>query len=137
MNIRINSLVLIYNKEKVLLQKGYDHFKNIIFYRPLGGGIEFGEKAVEAVKREIMEEIGATLIKEKFLTVFENIFEFNGNKFHEITFLFTAELAEEEMNKKKFLQILDKKGAQAEWVLLSDIKNGVVKILPENCINFM
>src|SRR3989338_2204793 len=100
--MRPNSLVLIFNNDKILLEKGEDKVKNLIFYRPLGGGIEFGETSITALKRELKEEIGATLKNEKFLTVIENIFEYNNEKFHEIVFLFKGEIVEEQLLKQDF-----------------------------------
>ena len=45
----------------LLLAFGHDHVKGQDFYRPLGGHIEFGERAEEAARREIMEELGAAV----------------------------------------------------------------------------
>ena len=36
--------------------------KGQIFYRPLGGVIEFGERGAETVARELKEEIGADVL---------------------------------------------------------------------------
>jgi ADP-ribose pyrophosphatase YjhB (NUDIX family) len=135
--MRPNALVLIFNKDKILLEKGVDPVKNISFYRPLGGGIEFGERSLEALKREIQEEIGATLNNEKLLTVIENIFEYNGKKYHEITFLYRGEISEEKLLEEEIVPIIDKENKSAFWVSVSDIKNGKVKILPESCLDFI
>ncbi len=43
----------------MLLQTGYDSNTNQHFYRPLGGGIAFGEHSRDAFAREIREELGA------------------------------------------------------------------------------
>ena len=64
------------------------------FHRPLGGGVEPGERAAEAVVREIAEELGATFRPEALLGVVENIFELDGQLGHEVVFLFTGTLAE-------------------------------------------
>lgn len=47
--------------ERVLLEHGFDSARQERFYRPLGGAIEFGERAADAVQREIREELGAEL----------------------------------------------------------------------------
>jgi hypothetical protein len=42
--IRPIALCVFHNNNRILVFEGYDKAKDEIFYRPLGGGIEFGEK---------------------------------------------------------------------------------------------
>lgn len=135
--MRPNSLILIIEDNKILLQKGQDSVSGLEFYRPLGGGIEFGETSKETAVREIKEEIGATLINENFLKVIENIFDFDGKKFHEITFLYKGEILEKELFTKDRVPIIDKENKYAEWVSISDIKSKKFKIFPEESLNFI
>ncbi|MEJ7705366.1 MAG: NUDIX domain-containing protein [Geodermatophilaceae bacterium] len=58
---------------------------------PWGGGIEFGETAEEALRREFTEELGVALGVVRLLGVLENRFELAGVPGHEIVFVFTAE----------------------------------------------
>ena len=56
--IRVIALGILQRADgKILLDKGYDSKKDECFYRPLGGGIEFGEKGDEALIREFKEEV--------------------------------------------------------------------------------
>lgn len=56
--IRTLAIALIKNeKNQILLHEGFDSIKKEKFYRPLGGGIEFGEKGAAALVREFQEEI--------------------------------------------------------------------------------
>jgi len=66
-----------------------------LFHRPLGGHVEFGERAAEAVHREFQEEIGQALTGARLAGVLENIFRWGGATRHEIVFLFTAAFADE------------------------------------------
>jgi len=66
-----------------------------VFHRPLGGHVEFGEYALEAVQREFREEIGQVLTSVHLTGVLENIFEWDGATRHEIVFIFTAAFADE------------------------------------------
>ncbi len=75
--IRPNVLVIIEKNNKLLAQKGTDTITGEVFYRLLGGGIEFGESSHEALKREIVEELGAHILSEELLCVTENIFDYN------------------------------------------------------------
>jgi ADP-ribose pyrophosphatase YjhB (NUDIX family) len=63
------------------------------FQRPLGGHVEFGEYAIDTVRREFAEEIGQELTGVRLLGVLENIFGWRGGTEHEVVFIFTAALA--------------------------------------------
>lgn len=128
--LRTNALVVIPHEGRVLLEKGHDDIRNLDFYRPLGGGIEFMEKSQDTAIREIKEEIGATLVQLELLTVFENIFEFNAKPGHEITFLYKGELAETEFYQRQEIPILDKSDSSAEWISVSEIQEGKVLVFP-------
>ena len=87
--IRPLALALIQNeKGQLLLHKAIDRVKNETFYRPLGGGIEFFESGKTAVEREIEEELNLKSRSEELLTVFENIYLYEGCAGHEIVMLF-------------------------------------------------
>jgi len=138
--MRPNSLVLIFNKDnkKLLIQKGEDKETGLVFCRLIGGGIDFGETSLIAIRREIKEELGFSLKNDILLEVIENIFEYNGKKGHEITFLYKGEIVEKEFYQKRKIPILDKEdGDYAEWVAVSDIKKGKIKLFPEEAVNFI
>ena len=64
-----------------------------LFQRPLGGHVEFGEYALDTVRREFREEIGQELTDVRLLGVLENIFGWRGGTEHEVVFIFAAALA--------------------------------------------
>lgn len=136
-NIRPIALVLIRHADRVLVSMGRDDVKGTSFCRPLGGGIEFGERSVEAARREIREEVGASLVNEKLLSVIENVFEYNGAPGHELLFLYSGEIVEGDILAKERIEILDKPGTFAQWVPASDIKNGTVMMYPEGVAAFL
>ena len=55
--IRPVAICIFRKEDKILVFEAYDKVDDKIFYRPLGGGIEFGEHSSETVVREIREEI--------------------------------------------------------------------------------
>ena len=65
-----------------------------LFHRPLGGHVEFGEYAVDTVRREFDEEIGQELVGVRMAGVLENIFQWDGSIQHEIAFIFLAGFAD-------------------------------------------
>lgn len=92
LQIRPLAVAIIRNANKVLAIKGFDDKKGEEFYRLIGGGIEFGEKGGETIRREFMEEFGFEPINIKYFKTVENIFTFNGRKGHEIVLVYEAEL---------------------------------------------
>jgi ADP-ribose pyrophosphatase YjhB (NUDIX family) len=92
--IRAIAICAIWRGEAVLVQEGSDPATGEVFYRLPGGGVEFGEQAVQAAVREIREELEAEIIDVRLLGVIENIFTFDGQPAHEIVFVCEGAVAE-------------------------------------------
>ena len=95
--IRIIAICIFRNGDKILVFEGYDPVKQQTFYRPLGGGIEFGETSQETVHREMMEELNAEVTDLKYLGTLENIYIFNGDPGHEIVQIYDGRLVNSEL----------------------------------------
>lgn len=78
----------------LLVYDGYDTVKGEAYHRPLGGGIEFGETAEAAVRREIREEIGQELAGVALLGFLENLFVNDGKPGHQIVAVLAATLVD-------------------------------------------
>jgi 8-oxo-dGTP pyrophosphatase MutT (NUDIX family) len=121
--IRVIALGLIKRAdEKILVEKGYDSVKQEIFYRPLGGGIEFGETGAEALQREFIEEIGKDITVTHLIDSIENIFEFEGQPGHQIMLLYEASFTDPADYGMTHFQRLDIKDTQACWISLAEIE---------------
>ena len=92
--IRPLAICVFRHQGRILVAEGYDPVKKQTFYRPLGGGIEFGEKSEDTVRRELLEEIGAQVGDLEYLGALENIFVFNGEPGHEIVQVYDGALKE-------------------------------------------
>jgi ADP-ribose pyrophosphatase YjhB (NUDIX family) len=88
--IRAVALVILRHGDDILLCEGYDRIKKRTFLRAPGGGIEFGEPAADAARREIREEFDLELGDLRPLGILENLFTFEGTTGHEIIFVFEA-----------------------------------------------
>ena len=92
--IRPIAICVFSKDDRILVFEGYDPSKKETFYRPLGGGIEFGESSEETVRREMMEEINAEVGELRYLGTLENIFTFDGAIGHEIVQVYDGALKE-------------------------------------------
>jgi 8-oxo-dGTP pyrophosphatase MutT (NUDIX family) len=92
--IRPLAICVFRNNDRILVAEGYDPLKKQTFYRPLGGGIEFGEYSEQTIRRELMEEIGAEVRELKYLGTLENVFVFNGRPGHEIVQVYDGALTD-------------------------------------------
>ena len=101
--IRPIAICVFNHNGKILVFEDYDPSKSETFYRPLGGGIEFGEYSVETVHRELMEEIGTKVKDLVYLGTLENIFIFNGTPGHEIVQVYDGVLVESGLYKQPMI----------------------------------
>ncbi len=92
--IRVIVLGVFRRGHEIFVVEGYDPNKNETFYRPLGGGIEFGERAVDALAREMLEETGLLITNTRYLGTCENIFTYLGEMGHEIVQIYTADFVD-------------------------------------------
>jgi len=123
---------------RILVAPGYDHVKQQRFYRPLGGGIEFGERAEDAVRREVREELGAEIEAPRFLGAFENIFTYVGQQGHELIWLFEARFRDQAFYESDVFEA-DEDGARFEvhWVHPSVFEQGEAPLYPEGLIGLL
>ncbi|MDD3285088.1 MAG: NUDIX domain-containing protein [Patescibacteria group bacterium] len=135
-HIRPLALALIEHQGKFLACAGTDLVKKRKHYRLIGGGIDFGESASAALRREIREELGLAILKPDLLAVIENIFTFNGLPGHEIIFLYRVKFKSKKAYRREFFPILDsKRGHQAVWVGPESL--GGKKIYPPEVLNYI
>jgi ADP-ribose pyrophosphatase YjhB (NUDIX family) len=105
--IRALALGVVRRGREILVFDAYDSVKRERFHRPLGGGIEFGELAENAVARELLEETGSEARVLRRLGVLENLFTFEGDPWHEIVFVFEAELLDRSVYERDAFEIVE------------------------------
>jgi 8-oxo-dGTP pyrophosphatase MutT (NUDIX family) len=133
--IRVVALALIEHNNRFLLAESKDNVKNETFYRPIGGGIEFGETGAETVTREVEEEIGYKIQNVDKLGEFENIFTFNGQPGHEIAIIYRADFVDEYPYTQDVLPKIDGYSQKVVWLSRSEIKNK--KVYPSGVSKFI
>jgi len=119
---RVVALCVFRDHGRILVFESYDRVTNETFFRPLGGGVEFGEYAADAVVREIREELGAEITGVVLLGVLENMFEYEGDPHHEVLFVFDARLADAALYSRPELSAVEANGTplQAVWKTLGE-----------------
>ncbi len=126
--IRPLAVAVVRHKNKILAMEGYDSVKQETFYRLIGGGIEFGERAEDTVVREFREELGLDIKVTRFLGTSENIFTYEGKPGHEIVLFFEAEFVAREMYDKE-IRTIEKELSENRIVWVEPAENQ--RIYPE------
>jgi len=124
---------------RILVEHGYDRVKRQRFYRAIGGGIEFGERAAEAVRREWMEELSADLDDLRLLGVLENLFTYEGREGHEVVFVFTARLRDATRRSVGPVEVVESDGQRhvATWEPLTELEKNDVPLYPAGILDLL
>ena len=135
--IRVLALGLIRDNQRIFVSEGYDPVKPLTFYRAMGGGVDFGETSLEALKREFQEEIQAELTNIRYLGCLENIFTFNGQSGHEIIQLFESDFVDPKLYQLDKLDFSEgKEQKTALWVDVNRFQSGELRLVPEQFLDY-
>jgi 8-oxo-dGTP pyrophosphatase MutT (NUDIX family) len=137
--IRPIALGIFCHDGKLLVFEGHDANKGETFYRPLGGGIEFGEYGAQAMAREIREEIGAVVMDVRYLGLCENIFTYAGEPGHEIALLFDGRFVDRSLYERDEMEAVEPGGVtfRVLWKPLADFADGRVPLYPDGLLEFL
>jgi len=126
------------NNNRVFLSQGYDASQQAYFYRPLGGGIEFEERSLDALKREFKEELDASLTNIQYLTCLESIFSFNGQPGHEVIQLYQCDFTNPDFYTTEEVQFNEGKRQKiARWVEIEKCRSGTLNVVPEQVRQYL
>jgi 8-oxo-dGTP pyrophosphatase MutT (NUDIX family) len=136
--IRALAICVFRNGDKILVFEGYDPKKDQTFYRPLGGGIKFGERSDETVYREIKEELGEEITNLRYLGTLENIFVFNGVPGHEIVQVYDGRLVNSRLYEQAEMSGTEADGGQfkALWKRLDEF-NPQTPLYPDGLLEML
>lgn len=139
--IRPLALCLFRHEGRILVGHAYDTVKQDHYCRPLGGGIEFGERGAEAIVREIREELGAEIEDVRRLGTLENLFTCEGEAGHEIVLIYDAMFADRSPYDQAVLHGHEQDAAvaafTAEWKSLDELAAGSAQLVPEGLMAFL
>jgi ADP-ribose pyrophosphatase YjhB (NUDIX family) len=105
-------------------------------WRPPGGTIEFGERAADALRREMVEEIGQSVAQPAPLAVLESFYEHHGAAGHEIVFVFEATFEDDGAYARERFEFADGDVmCRAEWIDVDRFRTGELKLLPRGLLD--
>ncbi|NWG06550.1 MAG: NUDIX domain-containing protein [Chloroflexi bacterium] len=138
-HIRPIAICVFRNNDRILVFEGHDSIKNETYYRPLGGGIEFGESGEEAVRREIMEELHSEIEELKHLGFLENIFVHNGKTGHEIVMVYDGVLKTRELYAQAEMEVEEANGERIRvlWKNLDEFGEGKSILYPDGLLKLI
>lgn len=114
------ALAVVRHAGRVFLGQRHDPATGQPFYRPLGGTVEFGERAAGAAIREFDEELGVRITHLRFLGTLEARFAFAGAAGHQIVLAYEADFADPALYAREVVPRRDR-DAVARWVALADL----------------
>lgn len=138
--VRPIAIGVVRDRERLLVAEGRDMAKGgQVFYRPLGGAIEFGERAAEAVRREFGEEISADVEVGPLLGVIENVFVYEDQPGHEIVFVLEARLQDSRLRGVDSIASVESDGTGfvARWMPLETFRSGTVPLYPDGLLELI
>ncbi len=134
--VRPIALCVVRREGRLLVSEGYDTAKKDYYYRPLGGGIEFGEPSKLAAAREMAEELNAEVDNLRWLGALESIFTVDDQPGHEIVMVYEADFLDEDMYRRSPLWGCEDDGSpiKAVWKSMDDFKIGRGRLVPEGLL---
>lgn len=109
--IRPLALCIFHHHGKILVNQFHDNENQRTLYRPIGGGIEFGERSADAIIREVQEELGLSVHGVRLLGTLESLFTYAGKPGHEIVQVYDATFDDERIYEAKELTGHESDGA--------------------------
>ncbi len=137
--IRPLVICIFQNNDSILVAEGYDPVKGDYYYRPIGGGIEYGEKSTDALIREVREAIETEIFNLNYLGTVENIFTFNGEIGHEIVQIYDASFVNTSFYTRDSFEGKEDDGKtfKVMWEPISKFQNGELRLVPEDLLNLL
>lgn len=118
-----------------LVRRGADQVSGAGYARPLGGGVDYGETGAAAVAREFLEELRLEVRVGPRLGVIENLFDFEGARWHEIVLVYAAAFEQDAGYAAEHHDVYDEAGAsvvdQTLWRRPDELAEAGLRLTPD------
>ena len=130
--IRPIAAAVIRDGDRLLVWEDHDPTTGAVVCVPLAGGIEFGETGADAIRRELQEEIGQQPSRVTYLGLLEDIFDWNGQKRHELYLIFDVEFADAILAGADEVTVTEEDGTSypARWRHLREFRESA-RLVPD------
>ncbi len=139
--VRPLAICVFRHHDRILVNEGYDPVRDQHFFRPLGGGIEFGETSMDTVCRELMEELNVEVERASltYLGTVENIFTFNGIVGHEIILIYDGALKESGLYDQAVIvgKAANGEEIRAVWMNINEFGEGKAILYPTGLLEML
>ena len=137
--IREAALCLIRHQNAFLVAEIRDPETGTVLHRPPGGGVERGESPIDAVRRELYEELGVTLTAVRELGTLDHIWFWKGREIRERAWLFAASSTDDvRLSHGETPDVVEAKGQRIKttWRPIEDTKD-LPPLCPPLLIDFL
>lgn len=137
--IKVKAFAYFENEDRIFVSEFQDKNSGEYIYRPIGGTIEFGEFAKEALCREVKEELGTEIIVKANPRVLESIFTFEDIQGHEIVFIFECQFKVKSYYEIKEYEIIESNGEKlkAGWYRKTEFIAREKRLVPGELVNWI
>ncbi len=128
--IVLKARVLVRRGREWLLEERTDEAG--VFWRPVGGKVEFGERGREAAGREFTEETGFHLRQIRFRGLLEDMGTAGRGPWHEVTLMYEGTVAEAAIYEADAIALRETRGREftAYWVSLEALTSSRRRLRP-------
>lgn len=139
LKVKVKAFAYFENEDRIFVSEFQDKNTEEYIYRPIGGTIEFGEFAKDALCREVMEELGADIILKTNPRVLESIFCFENMPCHEIVFIFDCIFVDSSFYDLKEYEIIESNGEKlkAGWYPKTEFISREKRLVPGELVNWI